>query len=90
MREYLKRAMIIKSSRIRFLESWAKNLAAQDAEEVKHADEVFAKARFKVSDATTWKYARQVLRLLDLTKEDESERRRLPDRKFITKRELNN
>jgi len=67
MREYLKRAMIIKSSRIRFLESWAKNLATQDPEEVEHAVKVFAQARFKVSKRTARKYAQEVLEVLGAT-----------------------
>jgi len=64
MREYLKRSMIVKSSRIRFLEAWAKKLPTRDPEEVKHAVEVFAQARFKVSKRTARKYAREVLEVL--------------------------
>jgi len=73
MREYLKRSMIVKSSRIRFLEAWAKKLPTRDAEEVKHAVEVFAQARFKVSEKTARKYAEKILQLLNLTKEKEKE-----------------
>ena len=56
--------MMVKSFRIRFLESWARNLPTRNNEEVKHAVEVFAQARFGVSRWTAREYAREVLRLL--------------------------
>lgn len=67
MREDLMRAMIVKTSRIRFLEAWAKKLPTQDPEEVKHAVRVFAEARFQVSKPTARNYARNVVELLDLS-----------------------
>jgi len=69
MREHQKRAMMVKSSRIRFLEAWARKLPSQNPEEVKHAVEVFAQARWKVSKRTARKYAREILRLLNITEE---------------------
>ena len=64
MREYQKRAMIIKSSRIRFLENWVRSLPTRDPDEVRHAIMVFAQARWKVSKRTSRKYAMKVLRII--------------------------
>jgi len=69
MREYQKRAMIVKSSRIRFLENWARRLPTRDPDEVLHAVVVFAQARWKVSKRTAKKYAVEVLRILGLLEE---------------------
>jgi len=69
MREHIKRSMTVKSSRIKFLEGWARRLPPQNPEEVKHAVEVFAQARWKVSKRTARKYAREILRLLNITEE---------------------
>jgi len=69
MREYQKRAMIIKSSRIRFLENWARKIPTRDPDEVYHAVVVFAQARWKVSKRTAKKYAAEVLRILGLLEE---------------------
>jgi len=69
MRENIKRSMTVKSSRIRFLEAWARKLPTQNPEEVKHAVEAFAQARWKVSKRTSRKYAREILRLLNVTEE---------------------
>ena len=65
MREDLRRAMIVQTSRIRFLEAWAKKLPTRDPEEVKHAVQFFAQARFRVSKSTARKYAQKVLELLE-------------------------
>jgi len=73
MREHQKRAMTVKSSRIRFLEDWARKLPLQNPEEVKHAVEVFAQARWKVSKRTARKYAREILRLLNITEEKKNQ-----------------
>ena len=56
--------MIVKSSRIRFLEAWARDLPTRDPEEIKHAVEVFAQARFGVSEKTARRYAVKVLEAL--------------------------
>ena len=64
MSEHMERSIRVKSSRIRFLESWARNLRIQNDEELKHAVEVFSQARFEVSRQTAREYAREVLRLL--------------------------
>jgi hypothetical protein len=63
--------MIVRSTRIRLLEKWAEKLPAQKPEEVEHAVQVFAQARFGASKATARKYAQKVLELLGLTKEDD-------------------
>jgi len=64
MSEHIERSIRVESSRIRFLESWARNLRIQNDEELKHAVEVFSQARFGVSRQTAREYAREVLRLL--------------------------
>ena len=71
MREHLERAMIVQSSRVRFLKAWAEKLPTRNAEEVEHAVEVFAQARWKVTKQTARKYARKVLTLLNLTEVEE-------------------
>jgi len=65
MHEKIKRSMIIKSSRIRFLEAWARRLPSRDVEEVRHAVEVFAQNRFGVSRQTARNYAREVMQFLN-------------------------
>ena len=67
MKEPLRRAMVVQTSRVRFLEAWARRLSTRDSEEVKHAVQVFAQARFQVSKPTARKYARKVLELLGIT-----------------------
>ena len=71
MREHLERAMIVQSSRVRFLKAWAEKLPTRNAEEVEHAVEVFAQARWKVTKQTARKYARKVLTLLNLEAEED-------------------
>ena len=73
MRENIKRSMIVRSSRIRFLEAWARKLHSQNPEEVGHAVEVFAQARWKVSKRTARKYAREILHLLNITEEKKNQ-----------------
>jgi hypothetical protein len=71
VRRHIERAMIVKSSRIRFLESWARKLPTRNREEVEHAVQVFAEARWGTSKATACKYAREVLELLGFEEQDE-------------------
>jgi predicted DNA binding CopG/RHH family protein len=56
--------MIVRSSRIRFLEVWARKLPSRNPEEVRHAMEIFAQKRFGVSRRTARKYAREALKML--------------------------
>ena len=76
MREHQKRAMIVKSSRIRFLASWAEKLINQHSvDEIKHAVKVFAQNRFRISDKTARQYARETIRFLGLPEEESSKTR---------------
>jgi len=69
MRENIKRSMIVKTSRIKFLEAWARKLPSRSPLEIRHAVEVFAQVRFGVSKRTARKYAEQVMQLLNLAEE---------------------
>ena len=60
----MSRAVIVKSSRIRFLHTWAEKLPTNDPEEIRHAVRVFAEARWKVSKPTARDYAKEVLNLM--------------------------
>jgi len=75
--------MIVRSSRIRFLEAWARKLHSQNPEEVGHAVEVFAQARWKVSKRTARKYAREILQLLNLTEEERSSHHSQPLTQYL-------
>jgi 16S rRNA G527 N7-methylase RsmG len=72
VREYIKRSMITMSSRIRFLKACAQKLPTRNAEEVRHAIEVFSQARWKVSKRTARRYAEQILQLLNIAEDEKS------------------
>ena len=72
MCEHQKRAMMVKSSRIRFLASWAEKLLNQQrsVDEIRHAVRVFAQNRFRISDKTARQYAKETIRFLGLPEEE--------------------
>jgi len=78
MKEYIKRAKIVKSSRIKFLASWAEKLLDKHSvDEIRHAVKVFAQNRFKVSEKTARHYAKETIRLLNLSAEKKKSKRKM-------------